>query len=129
MKKGQMLLEVVLALAIVTIVMVALVQLSTRSIKNSDFSRYQAEATSYANEAMEWIRADRNTKGWGAWWDDHPCGPTCNVVIGNWYTVQAAFTPSGVGVLPQRMEISVTVTWDQGGVSHSAKQDAVFTRY
>ncbi len=126
MRRGQMLLEVVLALAIVTVVMVALVQLSTRSIKNSDFSRSQTEATSYANEAMEWIRTDRNTKGWGAWWNDHPCGPTCGD-MGNGYTRDATFTPSDGS--PQTMTISVTVTWDQGGVSHAAKQDAIFTQY
>ncbi len=127
MRKGQMLLEVVLALAIVTVVMVALVQLSTRSVKNSDYSRSQAEATSYASEAMEWIRSDRNTKGWGAWWNDHPCGPTCDVVIGNGYTVHADINQ--VPGMPQQMTVSVTVSWDQGGVSHSAKQDAIFTQY
>lgn len=126
MKQGQMLLEVVLALAMVTIVMVALVQLSTRSIKNSDFSRSQAEATSYASEAMEWIRSDRNIKGWRAWWNDHPCGPACGD-IGNGYTRNAIFTLSAGP--PQRMAILVTVTWEQGGVSHSAKQDAIFTQY
>lgn len=126
MRKGQMLLEVVLGLAIVTIVMVALVSLSTRSIKNSDFSRSQAEATSYANEAMEWIRADRNTKGWGAWWNDHPCGPVCGD-MGSGYSRNATFTPSDGP--PQQMTVSVTVTWEQGGVSHSAKQDAIFTQY
>ncbi|KKU02965.1 MAG: hypothetical protein UX52_C0007G0004 [Candidatus Amesbacteria bacterium GW2011_GWA1_46_35] len=127
MKRGQMLLEVVLALAIVTIVMVALVQLSTRSIKNSDFSRYQAEATSYASQAMEWIRADRNTKGWEEWWNNHPCGPVCDVIIGNRYTVHAGFTPTPGS--PQRIAILVTVTWAQGGKSFSAKQDAIFTQY
>lgn len=128
MKQGQMLLEVVLGLAIVTIVMVALVSLSTRSIKNSDFSRYQAEATSYANEAMEWIRADKNTNGWETWWSDYRCGPPpCDVDNGKGYTVHADFNQ--VPGPPQQMTVAVTVKWDQGGKTYSAKQDAVFTRY
>lgn len=125
MRKGQMLLEVVLALAIVTIVMVALVQLSTRSIKNSDFSRSQAEATSYASGAMEVIRVERNNLGWEAWYNSLPASNSED--LGNGYTRTTDYAkPVGS---PERVTIKVMVTWDQGGVSHSAKQDAIFTRY
>lgn len=138
MKQGQMLLEVVLGLAIVTIVMVALVSLSTRSIKNSDFSRYQAEATSYANEAMEWIRSERVNLDWPLFltksgstyclssliWATGACGAIPGSRTGASYVRQATLTTVG-----QQVQVTVTVKWDQGGKTYSAKQDAVFTRY
>lgn len=146
MRKGQMLLEVVLALAVMMLVMVGLVGLSTRSIKNSDFSRSQVEATSYANEAMEWIRSERVRLGWplffpksgstyclsslGAWPVVGVC--TNNFITGSRpgmdYTRQATLTTIQA-TTPQRVQVTATVKWDQGGKTYSAKQDAIFTQF
>lgn len=63
-KEGQGLIEVLTALAVVLLVVVALIKATTVSMKSSDFSKTQTQATSYAQEAIEWIRSERD-RDWG----------------------------------------------------------------
>lgn len=58
--KGQSLFEVVLALALSTLIIVALVSLVANSIKNSTYSRNKTYATHYTQEASEWLRGQRD---------------------------------------------------------------------
>ncbi|MBU0572259.1 hypothetical protein KKH23_01145 [Patescibacteria group bacterium] len=60
---GQSLFEVVLALGLATLIMVALVALVTSSIRNSGYSRNKTYATRYTQEASEWVRGQRD-EGW-----------------------------------------------------------------
>lgn len=53
--------EVILALFIITMIIVAVVILSTNSISNSLFSRSKTQASRYSQEAIEWIRSQRET--------------------------------------------------------------------
>jgi len=57
--KGQSMFEVVLALFIITMIIVAVVILSTNSISNSLFSRSQNQGSRYSQEAVEWLRSQR----------------------------------------------------------------------
>ncbi|MFZ3301751.1 MAG: hypothetical protein WA152_03500 [Microgenomates group bacterium] len=59
--KGQSMFEVVLALFIITMITVAVVLLSTKSISNSLFSRSKTQASRYSQEAIEWLRDQRET--------------------------------------------------------------------
>lgn len=58
-KLGQSMFEVVLALFIITMIIVAVVILSTNAISNSLFSRSKTQGSRYSQEAVEWIRAQR----------------------------------------------------------------------
>ena len=60
-QSGQSLFEVVLALAIATIIIVAMVALASSAIRNSNFSRNKTLATRYSQEATEWLRGERDT--------------------------------------------------------------------
>lgn len=64
-KSGQSLIEVLTALAVVLLVIIALIRATTSSMKGSDFAKTQSSATSYGQEAIEWIRAERDKS-----WDD-----------------------------------------------------------
>lgn len=57
---GQSLFEVVLALAVVTLIMVGIVILAANSIRNSTFSKNKTLASKYAQEAIEWVRKERD---------------------------------------------------------------------
>lgn len=57
---GQSLFEVVIALAVVALIIVGLVILSTDSIKNSTFSKNKTLASRYTQEAVEWLRGERD---------------------------------------------------------------------
>ncbi len=58
---GQSMLELLMAVAIVGIVLIALVSLSTKSIGNTTFSSNKSRATRLTQEASEWIRNERDT--------------------------------------------------------------------
>jgi hypothetical protein len=57
--KGQSLFEVILALFIITLIIVAVVILSTNSISNSLLSRNKSLASKYTQEAVEWLRKQK----------------------------------------------------------------------
>ncbi len=61
--KGQSLYELMIVVAIVSLVLIGIVSLSTKGLRNASFSADNAEATRYAQEAIEWIRQQRD-EGW-----------------------------------------------------------------
>jgi Tfp pilus assembly protein PilV len=59
-EKGQSLFEVVMALALATIIVVGIVALAANSIRNADYSRDKTLATKYSEETIEWLRGERD---------------------------------------------------------------------
>lgn len=57
---GQSFVELLIALAFVSIVLVALVSLSTRGLSNTTYSRNSTRATALATELLEWARGERD---------------------------------------------------------------------
>ncbi len=64
--QGNSLIEVVVAAAIVALILVGLVNVTTTNLSNSQYSRNKTLATKYADEALEWIRIQRDALGWDA---------------------------------------------------------------
>lgn len=60
-QSGQSLFEVVVSLAISALVIVALVSLVSNSIRNANFSKNKSLASTYAQEASEWLRGERDS--------------------------------------------------------------------
>jgi len=60
-ESGQSLFEIILALAITTLIIVAIVALTATSIRNTTFSKNKTLASRYSQEAMEWLRGERDT--------------------------------------------------------------------
>jgi Tfp pilus assembly protein PilV len=58
--KGQSIFEVILALGLISLIIVAIVAMAGISIKNSSFSRNTTLATRYSEEALEWLRGQRD---------------------------------------------------------------------
>ena len=59
-ESGQSLFEIILALAITTLIIVALVALTATSIRNTTFSKNKTLASRYSQEATEWLRGERD---------------------------------------------------------------------
>ena len=57
---GQSLFEVVLALGIISFIMVALISLTTLSVRNASVTRNKTSANRFAQEAVEWLRGERD---------------------------------------------------------------------
>lgn len=60
-ERGQSLFEVVVAIAISALIIVTIVSLVSNSLRNATFSKNSAQAASYAQEATEWLRAQRDS--------------------------------------------------------------------
>lgn len=60
-ESGQSLFEIVLALAITTLIIISIVSLTSTSIRNTTFSKSKTLASRYAQEATEWLRGERDT--------------------------------------------------------------------
>jgi len=58
--KGQSMFEVVVAIFIMALIIVGVIILSTNSISNSSFSKNKTLAGRYAQEAIEWLRSQRD---------------------------------------------------------------------
>lgn len=63
--EGQSLIELLIAIAVVSLVLVGVVSLSGVSIRNESFSQNQSLASEYNRQALEWIRGYRDS-GWAA---------------------------------------------------------------
>lgn len=57
---GQSLFELVVAIAISALVIVAIVSLVASSIRNANYSKNNGLASSYAQNATEWLRSERD---------------------------------------------------------------------
>lgn len=72
---GQSLIEVLVALVVVMIMVVALIVVILGSLKNSQFAQKQVQATKYAQEAIDKVRAIRDREGLISFHD--PSALTC----------------------------------------------------
>lgn len=139
---GQSLLEVLVALGIVLLVILALVRAAVVSIRNADFSKKQAQATSYAQEGMENIRAFRDSN-WDGFWvvatgatyclvGAIPSGncpaPTC-LTLGNVFTrcVKIETVDSTLG--KERAKVTVTVSWTDSVGIHKSELISYFSKW
>jgi type II secretory pathway pseudopilin PulG len=62
--KGQSIIEVIFATAVVALVLVAVLSTIIASMRNSRSSLEQSRATKYAQETLEWLRRERDGEGW-----------------------------------------------------------------
>ncbi|OGM04480.1 hypothetical protein A2129_01745 [Candidatus Woesebacteria bacterium GWC1_42_13] len=139
MKKGQSLFEVVIAVGVMGIVISAVVALAATSIRNSTFSRNNSLATRYAQEAIEWMRGERDAS-WVTFYN-------YSIVAGNMYCLDtlswAKARPCNAGeylsatiltrrvifsvISPTDVEAEVTVLWTDSQGTHQVATSTVYT--
>jgi len=124
---GQSLIEVLAALGVVVLVILALIIVTTISIRNATFAKNQSLATSYAQEAIEEIREYRDQNSWTAF-----------VASCSSKTAMGLSDPSSPFVLSDpvcnipettnscvegdnRCEVKVTISWDDAKGSHQTE--------
>ena len=115
--------------------LMAMAQISIKSLSNSNFSTHQSVATGYSIAGMEWIRSQRDVDWTNIynktgtyclttlleWSTASPC-PTIN----NFYTRTAVLTKDSN---PKKVRVLVTVSWQEGSLTHSARQTSMFYEY
>lgn len=60
-EKGQTLLELVVVLLVVGIIITGIIAIVSASVRNARFSKDQAQASRFAQEALEWVRQRRDS--------------------------------------------------------------------
>lgn len=136
-KNGQSLLEVLVALGVAVLVVLALVGATTIAIRNASFARSQAQATKYAQETMEWLRAERDND----WLDfSEKAGVTyclselnwnspipCSVfALGDTFKREVVLTTDLEG---DKIEAKVTVSWREQRKTYQSQLYSYFTKW
>jgi Tfp pilus assembly protein PilV len=133
LERGQSLFELVVAVAVCALIIIAVVSLTVNSIANSNFSRNKALAATYAQQATEWLRGQRdsNTDIFISNAENMSINPMClndltswslapctagSTIAGTPFTRQVTFTVSSPGG-KNIVETDVAVTWsDSQGI-------------
>jgi Tfp pilus assembly protein PilV len=141
MKRGMLLTELLIALAIASMALLVVVGLSTRSVSDSGFFKHQTEANALAREGLEWVKVQRNQLGWGEvfgksgatycindlTWAAAPCSGY--VGDGNVYTRTVTINEKLPSTTPARLVVGVVVTWKEGRKSFTSQLETELTNY
>jgi len=123
LNEGQSVIEVVVALSLVAIVILALVRVTISSIQNSSFARDQQTATQYAQEGIENARRLKEQNEIEFWGKSGSEEETINK-----FERTITYTPV-TGEENQKMEIQVVVTWENTKGTHQSDLSTYLTRW
>ena len=121
--QGQTLVEVVLALAVASLVLLALTRVVTISLKSAQFSKNQTLATHHAQETMEVIRAYRDQNSW----TDFSIKANCESPTGLPGLTTGFNRDIDCTIAGDKVTVIVTVSWDEG--AHETKLTSYFTQW
>ncbi|HUV43036.1 MAG TPA: hypothetical protein VMY36_04020 [Patescibacteria group bacterium] len=119
-ESGQSLIEVLAAIAVTVLVILALVTATTISVRNMTFASKQSLATQYAREAIEEVRAFRDSDP-----DSFFAGscPSFEEIEGFTRTVTCESN------VVDRVRVIVTVTWVDAKGTHKSNLETYLTRW
>jgi hypothetical protein len=144
---GQSLFEVIIAIGVAALILVASVSLSTASVRNSNFSKNNAVATKYAQEGSEYIREQRDTN-WDLFMANYTGSSSINLATVGSSTINSNFTRQisqtvckyfdgtnttattcGSGSNANIVDVYVTVSWTDGQGTHNVKDVTTLSRW
>ena len=138
-KKGQSLVEAVVAVAVVLLLVTGLIVATTASLRNSSLSKYRTQATNHAKEGMEQVRKLRDTS-WQDFitksgkyclastneWTQLGTDETCPINVGNIFSREVTFTYYPAN---ETMNVLITMYWIEGNWEQSINFVSLFTRW
>ncbi len=125
-KNGQSLLEAIVALAVAMLVILALVWVTTVSIRNADFAKKQSQAVAYAQEGMEKVRAYRDQNNWDTFTTN--CGNASQMgfpALSSPFTRSVSCEDAG----SDKRKVIVIVSWTDSAGTHKSEQISYFTKW
>lgn len=138
-KQGTSLFELIIATLVVSIVLIALVSLATKSVSLTTFSRDKTRANRYAEELVEWLRGERDS-GWAAFvgragtarwcmrslaWSQGSTCSTNDVISGTPFTRDLNLTITGGNTVTA----VVSVKWQDQSGTHETRTTNVYTNW
>lgn len=124
-EKGQSLIEVLAALGVVVLVLLALITVTTISIRNATFAKNQSLATSYAQELIEEARDLRDSNKETFFTDESLCDLAPDPDSAPPFTLERVCTLVG----GDKMQVLVTVTWTDAKGDHKSELYTELTRW
>jgi hypothetical protein len=136
MNRGQSMFELLVAVFVVGITLVALVALAARSIGNTTFSRERTQVSKYTQEAAEWLRAERDA-GWGVFrarangGSMSYCLPSlswtvgCTPIAGTNFSREVEITEESL----ETVRADVVVSWSDSSGAHESRVTTYFTNW
>lgn len=137
---GQSMFEVVIALFIISMIVVGVVSLSTNSLSNTIFSRNKTLAGRYSQEAVEWLRSQREENvslfltnvatptyclQTLVWTNVGACNGT-ELIPGTIFTREVSFSSSSVSG-KNIIEVDITTSWNDSKGYHETKSITNFS--
>jgi type II secretory pathway pseudopilin PulG len=136
--QGQSLFELIVAVAVISMFLIALVSAVNRSIASSTFSRQKSSANRYVQEGIEWVRRVRDSN-WVAFFSfsssggsrycindlNFVSGSCSGVIPGTSFSREIVLTSSG----SNKVTASVYVYWESPTGAHESKSDVVLTNW
>lgn len=135
-REGNTLIEVLIAISVCTIALVAIVSLATRSTALTGMASRQSRATNLAAAAMEEVRSEKESGGWSTFATNHPAGTYTygtsgwgsNCVMNTEYCRRVILAYSNVSGKDQ-LTVTVEVVYSESGDDKTVTQSVVYTRY
>ena len=143
-QKGQSLIEVIIALVVITIILTSLSKTIIYALKNIEFSRNKNYSLHLAQTKMEEIRHVRDSQSWGDFWDTYLIDlkektfPTESLketgeesAEGIFKRVVSCFDRSSTdpGFEKTKMEVIVSVSWADSSSEHISSVSGYFTKW
>lgn len=134
---GQTLFELLVALGIAVLIITGIVLVITLAVRNATFSRNQAEATRYGQEALEWLRSERDQN-----WDNFFANSDKTWCLTSLSWPASALPCSNSDTIPgtiflreaqlstlasDTVEVLIEVSWTDGSGTHLSRLDTTLT--
>lgn len=133
-EKGQSLVEMIVAIAVMMVVVVSLISVATTSLRNASFSRDQSLATKYAQDAIENVRAYRDQNPWRTFTSNCETILT-GIVLPSPFSFSPGldcYVPGGVdncSEAEQNCEVKVVVSWADAKGTHKSELTTRLTNW
>ncbi len=133
MRKGQTIIEVMTAVGIAIVGLLALVQVGTKSVNNAGYSSRQSQATSLASRGLENVRLKKEELGWLKFKSTYNVGPVCGENLNAGCCSSGEFTSCVTfNYVPtngiDQMTVLSEVSWQDSGRTAKVKQETVIVR-
>jgi len=129
-ESGQSIIELLAALAVFTLVVVALMMVTTISVRNATFAKNQALATKYGQASIEEAR-DLRDNNKGDFFDTSSavynfCDERSDGEIGDSFTIDriCEYQPA-----EKRMKVTVNVTWKDARGTHQSALSTFLSKW
>lgn len=125
--RGQMFIELIVAVGVITVALVGVIAMSTQSVKVQKASGNRGEATNLANRNLEEIRNLKNRNVVGFFNPTPtivPAPPACPITAASVYSCSVSYVLTGT----DEMKVTVTVSWAEGSNTMNVVVNSILTK-